>query len=234
MSHVKVRNVPAGQTIEFSGATITDPKTGKRARKGGFTGVATDDILRFPDGKLRRLFVDIDPELSGGFDALWVEMEEDLAEALFALVATNPQDIHDEEVDSMRYEEMIEYDKINDVLNPLRGFAPDILPRLSRWLEKQLNLESSRALVSRVISEWVVRERGKGTSRVLLLEMAVPEPAYVLLRRTRGGNFRAIIIDHTDWIEQIRYWWNHQDLPPKRAGRFIGALVAQNEIWGEI
>lgn len=235
MSYIKVRNVPDGERVEFAGATVVNPNSGSKENKSGFTGVATSNVVRFPDGKLRRLFIDVDPEKTGGFDALWVELEEDLAEALFAMVAIDPSKILKEEVSSMEFEKMIVYDPVSKVLNPLRGFAPDIIPRLCQWVMDQLKLDRL-PLVSSVISEWVIQEE-VGRSRVLLLELLAgihSERTYCLLRRDGLGQFKVLIITNADWMERIRYWWNFQDRPPKDAGNLVASLVFMNQLWGEL
>lgn len=225
MSFIKVKNVPAGQEVEFVGATVVNPDTGKREHRGGFKGVATDNVIRFPDGKLRRLFVDIDPEKSGGYDSLWVEVEEDLADELFGMIAKNPQTTEEIAI-PVEYEHMIRYDKINDILNPLRGFDPNILPKLCAWIEEELKTEWD-VKVNRVISEWVVTNH----IRVVMIEVMIPEPVYVLLSRDPDGKNRAVIINNTDWLEKIRYWWNHDDKPPVDAGKFIASLTIQASMW---
>lgn len=232
MAFVKVKNIPDGQIVEFASATITDPNTGESRGRAGFTGTATSNIVRFPDGKLRRLFVDVDPALSGGFNALWVELEEDLAEALFAFVATDPSTINVSDFDPQDFMDMVVVEEESQMLNPLRGFAPDILPRIASWLANELALPAA-PLAKKVMGEWVVKERG-GRSRVVLLEMSaeVGHVVYCLLRRAPGGLCKAVIIEDADWLETMRYWWRDDNNPPQEVGKMVVSLVRQDGIWG--
>lgn len=84
---MRIKDIKPGERITFSSIDVVDPETGAPTARANVRATATGRVYRFQDGSLRRLFVDIDPQESGGFYSLWVEVEDDPAEDLFALVA---------------------------------------------------------------------------------------------------------------------------------------------------
>ena len=221
MTTLRIKDIQTGEVVRFESAIVIDPQTSEESNKGGFTGKATESVVRFEDGTLRRLFVGIDPELSGGYEELWVEVEENLAEDLFALVARQPDRAAERNIRVITGP--------SSTLINLRVGAQR-LNWLRSWVARQLDTDI--VLIEDVIAEWVLDHDGSVENVFFITLSQSGETKHCLLRRYEG-KLQALVLDSEDWLGVVDAW-DESGSPPEKATELIMFFLSHGGLWGNI
>lgn len=196
---MRIRDINNGARITFSSIKILNPETKQDETKGGFEATATDQVMKFPDGKYRRLFVDIDPNLTGGHDRLWVEVEDDLAEDLFGAVADN--------VD--RKDSLIVIDGGYWVYWPGYNLAASgEYARVLQWFAKRY---PDKPFSGEVIANWTIEKGNRSVEVSLICNNRIidrGDSVFFFMSIWRGHNIIAFPLGRSEepWLESVIDW----------------------------
>lgn len=221
--NLRVRDVATGTRVTFQRITVTHQ--GREKIVGGFTGVATNNVMPLGDGRMVRQFNDIDPpDILFGSDSVWVVMEDDIAEDFFAAAASSGDEINGRPqlslAGELTYHPSIDINSVDMIW-------------LMDWMKENLGADDYISRTIFTLADWWVRYGDVNCDVVACRNGTIEDGNYFLLRMETEGLY-IHVLPKDDWVMELENWWKRGSLPPAQAMHHVSRIMERDEFWTKI